>query len=195
MGLLLDIGKKWFFRVSGKIVSIIVSSFLIIYPIAINNRWLFQLCDIVKCVQMDTNFRVPQLHKTQRRRGRWTFALACRALLHWHGGLNDGTFPCLSLPLPLPCHRPSNCQRQGVHTICVWIHHCLSQKLSLKRGKFPGNSKNHFFPMSKSSPIVYTTYGHVSYAAILYTKPEGPYFHHIKYHHNLSSHSRFELGA
>ena len=138
----------------------------------------------------DTNLRV---NTTLRRCRRWTFALARRALLHWHGGLNDGTFPCLSLPLPY--HKPSHWQRQGVHTICVWIHHCFSQKLCLIRGKFPGNSKNHFFPMSKSSPIVCTPYGHVSYAAILYNKPKGPYFHHVKYHCDWSSHSRVEICA
>ena len=66
---------------------------------------------------------------------------------------------------------------------------------SVSHTHFPGNCKNHFFPMFKSSPIVCTIYGHVSYAAILYTKPEGPYFHHVKYHRYWSSHSRVEICA
>ena len=60
---------------------------------------------------------------------------------------------------------------------------------------FPVNSKNNFFPMSKSSPIVCATYGHVSNAAIFYTKPKRPYFHHVKYHRDWSSHSGVEICA
>ena len=60
---------------------------------------------------------------------------------------------------------------------------------------FPGNSKNNFFPKSKSSPIVFATYGHVFHAAIFYTKPKGPYFHHVKYHRDWSSHSGVEICA
>ena len=135
----------------------------------------------------ETNFRVPHLHKTQRRHGRWTYALARKALLHWHGGMNDGI------------SRDIIGQVIATGKVCITfvlrIHHRFSQKLFLKRGQFPENCKNHFLPMSKSSPIVYTTYGHVSYAAILYTKPKGPYFHHIKSHRDWSSHSGVEICA
>ena len=98
----------------------------------------------------------PQPHKTpsgwQMWHRWWTFcarSLSClvtrslplRALLHWHGGLNDGDLGAL----PLPYHRPSHCHRQRVRKICVWIHHCFSQKLFLKRGQISGKLQKSLF--------------------------------------------------
>ena len=123
----------------------------------------------------------------------WLLVLACRALLHWHGRLNDWPYPASHCH----CHIIGQVIATGKEciTFVLRIHHHFSQKMSLKRGQFLGNFKNNFFSMSKSIPIVCTTYGHVSYAAILYTKPEGLYFHHTKYHRVCSSHSRVEIGA
>ena len=47
----------------------------------------------------------------------------------------------------------------------------------------------------ESNPTVYAIYGHVSSAAILYTKPKGLYFDLVKYHGDWSSHSGVEICA
>ena len=98
------------------------------------------------------------------------------------GGLNGWG------PFSSPCKGCSHCHRQSVHNIGVGIF-CLSQKMPHKLYQFPENSENHFFSMSKSNPTFCAIYGHVSSAAILYTKPKGLYFHLVKYHGDWSSHS------
>ena len=104
-------------------------------------------------------------------------SLTC-SILQWHGGLNDGAF-ILHSAWPVIA---------TLHTICVRTNPFLRNSRS-KQCRFPGNSKNHFFQLSKCNHTGYTSYEHVSYGTILYNKPTCPYFHLLKYEPDLASHS------
>ena len=106
----------------------------------------------------DTNFRLRQLHKTQRRRRHWTFALARRALLHCHGGFNEsmtGPSPASHCHCHCRCHvigqviaRGKECIQFVFESTTAYLRNCL-----LKEANFQEIPKITFFQCPKVAPL------------------------------------------
>ena len=125
----------------------------------------------------------------------WLLVLSCRALLHWHGRLNDWPYPASHCH----CHIIGQVIATGKEciTFVLRIHHHFSQKMSLKRGEFPGNFKNHFFGGPKVALLFAPHMG--MYPVLLYFIPNlrvhifttwnliviGPAIPELKYVHKL----------
>ena len=183
MGLLLDIGKNWFLQFPGKLVSF-KRQFLREAVVDSNTNLMHSL------PAYDMAMAMPQ--------GPHHSIHHVNAEVLWEG-VSERVSERASAKSPPSASRLSirPCFVQLRIKLILHSSVCPTRLsvYSVSHTHFPGNCKNHFFPMFKSSPIVCTIYGHVSYAAILYTKPEGPYFHHVKSHRDWSSHSRVEICA
>ena len=192
MGLLLDIEKKWFLQFPGKLASF-KRQFLREAVVDSNTNLMHSLpaYDMAMAMPQGPHHSIHHVNAEVLWDGvsEWASKWASK----WASELKKFTVCVVSVNLPVFCAVAATgkeCIRFVFESTTASLRNCL-----LKEANFPGNCKNHFFPMSKSSPIVCTIYGHVSSAAILYTKPEGPYFHHVKYHRDWSSHSRVEICA
>ena len=122
---------------------IIVFLLLIVVFNANNNLRFSQIIPILHNWSWRIDFRVPQLHKSQMQCGR----LTSRALLQSTSALT-WSIEWLTLSCShCHCHIIGQVIATGKDciTFVLRIYHHFSQKMSLKRGQFPGNFKNHFF--------------------------------------------------